>query len=149
MQPAAFGRAETELVRGVDGLAPEVRRRAIDRVPEHAGIAAAHAIVHPRRNIVRLPSAEAPTGRQLRDDELVDVTWTIEAPDDVMVADVAERRRQQILRLLDEASAQGAAPTVDDLADAVGSSRSTVRRDLATLRQHGVPTPTRGHRERE
>jgi DeoR/GlpR family transcriptional regulator of sugar metabolism len=66
-----------------------------------------------------------------------------------MVADVGERRRRQIIRLLDEATTQGAAPTVDDLAEAIGASRSTVRRDLAALRQLGARTPTRGHRERD
>jgi DNA-binding transcriptional ArsR family regulator len=106
-------------------------------------------VTNPTRQTVRLPRTEAPLGRSLRPDELVEVTWTLESPDDAAVADVGQRRRRQILRLLDEAAEQGAAPTVDDLADAIGSSRSTVRRDLATLRGLGVPTPTRGHRERD
>jgi DNA-binding SARP family transcriptional activator/predicted ATPase len=142
-------RAHAELVRRLDGLEPAPRRRAIDRVPEHAAIAAAHAVLHPTRLQVRLPSAEAPTGRSLREEDLVEVTWTVEAPEDVAVVDVGERRRRQLVRLLEEATAQGAAPTVDDLAEAVGSSRSTVRRDLATLRQLGSSTPTRGHRLRD
>jgi DNA-binding SARP family transcriptional activator len=142
-------RAHAELVRRVDGLEPDQRRRAIDQVPEHAAIAAAHAVLHPVRQMVRLPRVDAPTGRSLRPEELVDVTWTVEAPEDVRVTDVGDRRRRQIIRLLDEASAQGAAPTVDDLADAIGASRSTVRRDLATLRQLGAHAPTRGHRERD
>jgi DNA-binding SARP family transcriptional activator/predicted ATPase/DNA-binding transcriptional ArsR family regulator len=141
-------RAHDELVRRIDGLDPITRRRAIDHVPEHAAIAAAFAVHHPTCQIVRLPRVGAPTGRQLRDDELVDVTWTVEAPDDTTVTDVGERRRRQILRLLDEATRQGAAPTVDDLAEAIGASRSTVRRDMATLRQHGVAARTRGHRTR-
>ena len=88
---------------------------------------------------MRLPAGRVRRpGRQLRAEELVEVTWTIEAPEDGGVADVGERRRRQILRLLDEASVQGAAPTVDDLAEAIGASRSTVRRDMATLRQLGV-----------
>jgi DNA-binding SARP family transcriptional activator len=142
-------RAHAELVRRVEGLTAELRRRAIDRVPEHAAIAAAHAVAHPTRQIVRLPRIEAPTGRSLRPEELVEITWTVEAPEDVDVPDVGERRRRQILRLLDEATAQGAAPTVDDLADAIGASRSTVRRDLAALRQIGARTPTRGSRSRD
>jgi tetratricopeptide (TPR) repeat protein len=142
-------RAHQELLRRVDGLDPEARRRAIDKVPEHAAIAAAHSVLHPTRQSVRLPRSDAPTGRSLRPEELVDVVWTVEAPDDAAVADVGDRRRRQIIRLLDEATAQGAAPTVDDLAEAIGASRSTVRRDLATLRQLGAPAPTRGHRSRD
>jgi DNA-binding transcriptional ArsR family regulator len=145
----ALEAAHAELLRRVDGLPVEVRRRAIDRVPEHAGIAAAHAVLNPVVQTVYLPRATAPTGRSLREDERVEVRWTVETPEDVAVLDVAARRRQQVLRLLDEAARQGAAPTVDDLAEAIGASRSTVRRDLATLRQHGVATPTRGHRERD
>jgi tetratricopeptide (TPR) repeat protein/DNA-binding transcriptional ArsR family regulator len=142
-------RAHAELVRRVDGLEPDLRRRAIDRVPEHAAIAAAHSVLHPTRQTVRLPRSDAPTGRSLRPEELVEVLWTVDAPEDVAVTDVGDRRRRQLIRLLDEATTQGAAPTVDDLADAIGASRSTVRRDLATLRQLGARTPTRGHRERD
>jgi DNA-binding SARP family transcriptional activator len=145
----ALDAAHTQLQRRVDGLPADLRRRAIDRVPEHAGIAAAHALQNPVVSTVVLPRAGAPTGRSLRAEERVEVQWTVEVPEDVAVVDVAERRRRQLLRLLDEATRQGAAPTVDDLADAVGASRSTVRRDLATMRQQGVATPTRGHRERE
>jgi hypothetical protein len=145
----ALARAHAELVRRVEGLEAAPRRRAIDRVPEHAAIAAAHAVSHPTRRLVRLPRTGAPTGRQLRAEELVDITWTVEAPEDVAAVDVGERRRRQIVRLLDEATRQGGAPTVDDLAEAIGASRSTVRRDLATLRQLGAPTPTRGHRARD
>jgi DNA-binding SARP family transcriptional activator len=145
----ALERAQTELQRRVEGLPADLRRRAIDRVPEHAGIAAAHAVLNPVVQTVYLPRAEAPTGRSLRADERVEVQWTVETPDDVTVEEVGARRRRQIVRLLDEAAQQGAAPTVDDLAEAIGASRSTVRRDLATLRQHGVATRTRGHRERD
>ena len=56
------------------------------------------------------------------------------------------RRRHRLQRLLTEAEAQGAAPTVDDLARALGVSRATVKRDLAALRQAGMAVRTRGAR---
>jgi biotin operon repressor len=46
-------------------------------------------------------------------------------------------------RLLAEAEAQGAAPTDDDLARALGISRRTVLRDMEALREAGVTFPTR------
>jgi predicted DNA-binding transcriptional regulator YafY len=44
-------------------------------------------------------------------------------------------RRARLERLLEEAQAQGAAPSSADLAHALGVSRRTVQRDLAALRR--------------
>src|SRR5262249_22006058 len=71
-------RAHNELLRRVDGLDGATRRRAIDRVPEHAAIAAAYTVLCPNRQKVRLPRIGAPTGRSLRPEELVEITWTID-----------------------------------------------------------------------
>ena len=65
---------------------------------------------------------------------------------DLEIADKQERRRARILRLLEEACAQGAAPTVDSLALALGASPATIKRDLAFLRQAGHKIATRGER---
>lgn len=95
---------------------------------------------------VRLPRKGAPLRRALRDEETVDVTWTVSAPEDEAVHGKAARRQQRLVRLLREAAEQGAAPTVDDLAQALGASVATIKRDLATLRQGGEEVQTRGSR---
>ncbi|MCB9686336.1 MAG: AAA family ATPase [Alphaproteobacteria bacterium] len=87
---------------------------------------------------VRLPRADAPLGRALTEDERVTVIWTPALPSDPATA---EGRREQLLRLLDEATAQGAAPTSFDLAEALGVSRRTVLRDVAELRALGREIP--------
>ena len=94
----------------------------------------------------RLPRAEAPTGRPLRDDEWVEVTWTVSAPEDDEIPGKVARRHHQLLRLLQEAADQGAAPTVDDLAAALEVSQPTIKRDLAALRRAGHDVQTRGSR---
>ncbi|MCA9488465.1 MAG: tetratricopeptide repeat protein, partial [Myxococcales bacterium] len=86
----------------------------------------------------RLPRADAPLGRALTEDEQVDVIWTPSLPSDPATG---EGRRERLLRLLDEATAQGAAPTSFDLAEALGVSRRTVLRDVADLREQGREIP--------
>jgi DNA-binding transcriptional ArsR family regulator len=94
--------------------------------------------------VVRLPRAGAPTGRPLREDEYVSITWTLATPDDASIANEVDRRRHRLLRLLHQAAAQGAAPTVDDLAAALDVSWMTLKRDLAALRRAGHGVRTRG-----
>ncbi len=97
---------------------------------------------------VRLPAASAPTGRPLRDDEYVTVTWTVDTPEDEVIPDKVLRRHLRLLRLLREAADQSAAPTVPDLAQALGVSARTIERDLAVLREAGHAARTRGCRSR-
>ena len=79
------------------------------------------------------------------DDELVDVTWTVETATDRHIANKVQRRRRQILRLLTEAQAQDAVPAYPHLADALAVSERTIIRDMAALRQkHPDLPPTRG-----
>ncbi|MBN1886709.1 MAG: DUF1670 domain-containing protein, partial [Thermoflexales bacterium] len=96
----------------------------------------------------RLPHLFAPTGRPLRDDEYVIVTWTPAAPEDEQFPTPSARRQHRLLRLLREAAAQSAAPTLADLAAALGTVERTVKRDLAALRAAGHGVPTRGSRAR-
>ena len=100
----------------------------------------------PRRVEVRLPVATAPTGRPLREDETVPVIWTVDAAEDAAVKGAVGRRRQRLLRLLRQAAEQGAAPTVPDLAQALGAGERTIERDLAALRAAGHAVHTRGRR---
>ena len=88
---------------------------------------------------------DAPIGRALADDELVDVTWTLETAADRHIANKTQRRRRQLLRLLTEAQAQGAVPAYPHLAEALAVSERTIMRDMAALRQaHPDLPPTRG-----
>ena len=99
---------------------------------------------HTRRVSVRLARLEAPVGRKLEDDELCLVEWTVFAPQDNLIEAASERRLQVLARLLHEANQQGAAPTDDDLAQALGVNRRTILRDMKILSARGVDLPTRG-----
>ncbi len=68
----------------------------------------------------------------------VQVTWTVDAGDEDAVVEAQygpiALRRHRLARLLHEAEAQGARPTHEDLAQVLGVSVPTIRRDLAALR---------------
>ncbi|MBN1148650.1 MAG: AAA family ATPase [Anaerolineales bacterium] len=143
---AALDRARQEIERRAASLPPEWRPAFLENVAvnrEVLELCSQHAPCSVR---VRLARAAAPTGRPLREDELVEISWTVNAPQDLAIADPGAQRRQRILRMVAEASSQGAAPTVDDLARALGASPATIKRDLAALRQAGRELPTRGGR---
>jgi tetratricopeptide (TPR) repeat protein len=131
----------------LDGMPPEQRAMSAESVPEHRAALAAWQATQPRRESVRLARTGVPTGRPLRADEQIAVTWTLAAPEDENVSGKALRRRQRLLRLLREAEEQGAAPTVNDLADALDVNRVTIKRDLAALRGSGQSPRTRGSRK--
>jgi DNA-binding SARP family transcriptional activator/DNA-binding transcriptional ArsR family regulator len=143
---AALERAYHTLLRFLDGFPPAEQRRSIQHVPEHREIVAAWQATQPPRTTFRLPRADAPTGRPLRDDEWVEVMWTLDAPEDTSIPRKTARRQHRLLRLVREAAEQGAAPTVDHLAAALGVSRATIKRDLAALRKAGYEVRTRGSR---
>ncbi len=67
------------------------------------------------------------------------IQWTVDAgPADTALKQTAGAiglRRAQLARLLEEARAQGAAPTNADLARALGVSTRTIQRDRAALRR--------------
>ena len=68
----------------------------------------------------------------------IQVRWTVDAGPADLALEQAQGpvalRRARLARMLHEAQAQGAAPTVADLAGALGVSNRTVQRDLAALR---------------
>ena len=140
----AIERAHEGLLAMLEDVDDEMRVRAIEDVAEHRCIVDAWSSVHPRTVRFRLPLAAAPTGRPLHDGEWVDVDWTVELPQDRQMAGKVERRRSQLMRMLDEARAQQAAPTVGHLAVALRVSKATLRRDLAALREGGNHVVTRG-----
>ncbi len=143
---AALEQAYRTLMRFLEGFSPAQQRRSIQRVQEHREIVTAWEAAQPGRVVFRLPRADAPTGRPLRDDEWVEVAWTVGAPEDETIPRKTARRQHRLLRLLREAAEQGAAPTVDHLAEALGVSRATIKRDLAALRRAGHTVRTRGSR---
>jgi DNA-binding SARP family transcriptional activator/Tfp pilus assembly protein PilF len=118
----------------------------LENVAAHREILAAYRERHSRSITIRLPRTKAPTGRPLRDDEYVTVTWTLVAPEDEVFDNGPGRRQAQLRRLLQEAADQDAAPTVADLATTLAVSEPTVRRDLVALRRAGYRVQTRGSR---
>jgi biotin operon repressor len=88
-------------------------------------------------------------GRALRDTSMTEVIWTVDAGlEDHQVLQGHGRqalRRVRIQRLLDEALAQGAVATQEDLAQALHISLRTIKRDCAVLKDQGVYLPTRGN----
>jgi DNA-binding SARP family transcriptional activator/predicted ATPase len=94
----------------------------------------------PREISVSLARRDVPLGRTLRQDEFITVEWTLSAPEDEAIANKSERRRNRLKRLLAQAEKQGAAPTDDDLAKALGVSRRTILRDLHAM-AHEIETP--------
>ena len=105
--------------------------------------------IRPGQRSVFLTERGARHGRPLRETEKVEVLWTIDAgAEDLVIAQkegALELRRMRIRRLLDEALAQGAAATQEDLAWALNVDPRTVRRDCAALRAEGIELPTRGN----
>ncbi len=129
-------------------LPEDARDRVRTRVPIHRETGAARAAARTMVE-VRLPRDDVPLGRALGDADLVTVRWTLVDPVDALQPDAATRRQTVLRRLVDEASAQGAAPTDDDLAEALGVSRRTVLRDAEALAAAGRPLATRARVRRE
>jgi DNA-binding SARP family transcriptional activator len=101
----------------------------------------------PGQRRVLLARRGIPRGRPLRPDEMVEVVWTIDLPDQCEVGQVTSKaaaRQERLRRLCAEAEAQGAEPTVGDLASALGVTARTVDRDIAALRAAGEVLATRG-----
>ena len=90
-----------------------------------------------------IPSVTAPTGRPLIDDDFVDVTLTRSHPDDTSVESKVDRRRHRLLRIASEATDQGGIARLTDLADVLGWSMRTIKRDLAILREEGYEVASR------
>jgi tetratricopeptide (TPR) repeat protein len=130
----ALDNAYTLLLAHVSPLTEAQQQHTLQALHDHAAIVAKWQ-AGSRQIEVSLPHVDAPTGRPLRDDEFVT---------DVAVVGKKPRRQHCLVRLLDEAAAQNAAPTVQDLADALQVSPGTIKRDLAELRKSGQQINTRG-----
>ena len=121
---------------------PAERARFLTRIPVHRQIAEAYERgrhrLAPGQIRLKLPKTDAPRTRQLRDDELIQVTWTVEAPEDEKVAGKIALRRHRLQRLIAESAEQGARETQQALAEALGVGLRTIERDMAQLRKNGL-----------
>jgi DNA-binding SARP family transcriptional activator len=145
-----LGAARRELLRQAATISDPARRRGFfERVPLNRAIMADvdSRSGTGRPTVVRLAHCDAPLGRTLRADELVDVRWTVHAAADDAIADAAVRRRHRLQRLLTEAAEQSAAPTDDDLATALGVSRRTILRDMEAIGSTARARTRRGSRQ--
>jgi hypothetical protein len=91
-------------------------------------------------------SGDIPPGRPITESKRVPINLTVDSPDDLVALrySVAALRRSKIQRLTQEAQEQGALLTQEDLARLLCASRSTIKRDIAHLREEGIDVPTRG-----
>jgi len=105
-------------------------------------------LLRPGQTRVILTQREAGHGRALRKTATTEVVWTVDVGlEDRQVLQrhgSVELRRVRIQRLLDEALAQGAAATQEDLAQALHVSTRTIKRDCKHLESQGLYLPTRG-----
>lgn len=105
--------------------------------------------LRPGQMRVILLKRDAPHGQALSQNRTVEVIWTIDAgaeDQEVLAAHGIQAWRQvRIQRLLDEALAQGAVASQEDLARALQVSIRTIKRDCAVLQARGIYLPTRGN----
>ena len=104
--------------------------------------------LRPGQTRVILADLNAGHGQPLGQTATTEVTWTTDAGQgDRQVLQQygpVELRRTRIQRLLDEALAQGAAATQEDLAQALHVSVRTIKRDCKELEAQSICLPTRG-----
>lgn len=125
-------------------LSPEDRASAKSRVLRHREILDARDRTFDQLLTLLLPRRGTPLGRPVRPEEWAKVDVTVSAPSDFDTEDTVARRRVRLCRVVAEAEDQGASPRVADLAAVLRVSVSTIRRDLAALREAGTVVHTRG-----
>ena len=95
-----------------------------------------------------IAAAAAPRGRPLRETEMMEVVWTIDAGEEdlevLQVQGSVALRRMRILRLVNQALDQGGEPTQEDLGKALSVTARTIRSDIAALEAEGYRVATRG-----
>ncbi|MEM7797946.1 MAG: AAA family ATPase [Chloroflexota bacterium] len=128
---------------------PQARQRYLDGFGLHREIMAARAGMLPPPFLVELARRDVSMGRPLEAGEKVRVTWTVDdGPGDEAILKEKGRaamRQRRVLRLMEEAWEQGAAPTYKDIANALGVSVRTIERDAHKLQQAGHRLYSRRH----
>lgn len=98
---------------------------------------------------VILTARGAGHGKPMREMVTRNVVWTVDAGEkdtDICRQDgYPALRRERILRLLNEALAQGAVATQEDLARALQTSVRTIKRDFKVMQGQGAYLPARGN----
>jgi len=104
--------------------------------------------IRPGQVRVILTRQDASHGRALRETAKTEAIWTVDAGlEDRRILQRHGRkalRQARIQRLVDQALAQGAVATQEDLAQVLHVSLRTIKRDCADLRERGIHLPTRG-----
>lgn len=104
--------------------------------------------LRPGQMRVILVGVDAGYGQALRQTATTEVIWTVDAGQEdrhvLQAHGPIALRRVRIQRLLDEALAQDAAATQEDLAQVLHVSVRTIKRDCKALEAQGVYVPTRG-----
>lgn len=141
---AAFLRVLTEEF----GFSSRVSRELLQVGQEMLAGGVSALAVRPGQIRLVVASFKAPFGPPLAEVEKVEVTLTVDSG--VEDAEVRQRdglaglRRGRILRLTEEALAQGGVLTQEDLARVLGVEPRTIRRDIQALKSEGYLIPTRG-----
>lgn len=146
-------RAKTAEQRFLNLLGAEFRQptRVAQAILAEATLCLVGSTLNLRPGQMRVILAARGAGHGKAVGELVtkEVIWTVDAGEEdyeVGQKHGQQRMRQQrILRLLDEAVAQGAAATQEDLARVLQVTVRTIKRDFKKLQEEGLFLPTRGN----
>ncbi len=129
-------------------LAPRVAQAVVAEVQNY--LLTDHGEGQAGQITVNLACHDTAHGRRLQEIRTVSVRWTVDAGESDR--EIGRRqgqaalRRHRIVRLLDEALAQGGLATQEDLAEALGVAVRTIKRDFAHLHEEGHFLPSRGYR---
>lgn len=130
------------------GFSPRVCRELLQVGQEMLVGGVSAVAVRPGQVRLVVASFHAPFGPPLAEVEKVEVTLTVDSgAEDAEVrqwAGLGGLRQGRILRLTEEALAQGGVLTQEDLARALGVEPRTIRRDIQGLKAEGYLIPTRG-----
>lgn len=128
-------------------LAPKIAQAILEEAQVHLLEPAASQ--QPGQQLVIVAKRKAGHGRALRDTELIQVRWTVDAgAEDRQVQQqhgATVLRQVRLQRLLSEALEQDGVASQEDLAQALQVSVRTIKRDFAALQQQGLYLPSRGN----
>ena len=145
LQTKEAGAAIIERIQRDFQLAPLVARTLLEQVRRYDEDYSPQRRANGQLTYLAVSQA-SPAGQKLSECRRVAVQLTLHSPDDLtaLSTGVAELRQQRLLRLTEEAEAQGGLLSHEDLACLLCSSLATIKRDVQALRQQGLRVPTRG-----